>query len=36
MVDGTRLSQMQKEMDLKSGQMGEIAKVKSQVEEIRS
>jgi prefoldin subunit 5 len=36
MAYGTRLSQMQKEMDLMSCQIGEFAKVKTQVEELRS
>jgi hypothetical protein len=31
MADGTRLSQMQKEMDLMSNQVGEIAEIKSQI-----
>jgi hypothetical protein len=36
MADGTRLSQMQKDMDLMSCQMGEFAEVKTQVEELRT
>jgi hypothetical protein len=36
MANGTKLSKMQKEMDLMSCQVGEIVEIKSQVEDLRS